>query len=154
MVSAALMSSDIAIAADDAVFGYPELKVGLAATAVAPTLVHQIGRRAAFEFLTLCQNITAKRALAVGMINRIVPKDALVDEARRVAEQLAGFVHDALVDDQAHHPARSRHVPARGPRHGRGRGIGDADLHGVSGSGPSLKPTASRRTAPASAPSV
>jgi enoyl-CoA hydratase/carnithine racemase len=90
------MSSDIAIAADDAVFGYPELKVGLAATAVAPTLVHQIGRKAAFELLTLCQNINAERALALGMINRIVPRDALVDEARRVAEQLAGFDHDAL----------------------------------------------------------
>ena len=30
------------------------------------------------------------------MINRIVTKDALVNEARRVAEQLAGFDHDAL----------------------------------------------------------
>jgi len=30
------------------------------------------------------------------MINRIVPKDALVNEARGVAEQLAGFDHDAL----------------------------------------------------------
>jgi enoyl-CoA hydratase/carnithine racemase len=91
-----VMSSDIAIAADNAVFGYPELKVGLAATAVAPTLVHQIGRKAAFELLTLCQNINAERALALGMINRIVPKDALVNEARDVAEQLAGFDHDAL----------------------------------------------------------
>ena len=86
-----VMSSDIAIAADNAVFGYPELKVGLAATAVAPTLVHQIGRKAAFELLTLCQNINAERALALGMINRIVPRDALMNEARRVAEQLAGF---------------------------------------------------------------
>ena len=52
--------------------------------------------QAAFELLTLYQNINAERALALGMINRIVPKDALVNEARRVAEQRAGFDHDAL----------------------------------------------------------
>lgn len=91
-----VMSSDLAIAAENAIFGYPELKVGLAATAVTPTLVHQIGRKAAFELLTLCEHINAERALALGMINRIVPKDALLAEARRLAEQLASFNHDAL----------------------------------------------------------
>lgn len=91
-----VMSSDLVIAADNAVFGYPELKVGLAATAVTPTLVHQIGRKAAFELLTLCEHISAERALALGMINRLVPPAALMDEALRVATQLASFNHDAL----------------------------------------------------------
>lgn len=90
------MCSDMVVAADSAVFGYPELKVGLAATAVTPPLVHQIGRKAAFELLTLCENIGPERALALGMINRIVPVDELVDEAMRVAEQLSGFNHDAI----------------------------------------------------------
>ncbi len=91
-----VMSCDLAVAADNAVFGYPELKAGLAATAVAPALVHQIGRKAAFELLTLCENVNAERALALGMINRVVPRDALMSEARRLSEQLAGFNHDAL----------------------------------------------------------
>ena len=91
-----VMSCDLAVAADTAVFGYPELKAGLAATAVAPALVHQIGRKAAFELLTLCENVSAERALALGMINRVVSRDALLAEARRVGEQLAGFNHDAL----------------------------------------------------------
>lgn len=90
------MCSDMVVAADNAVFGYPELKVGLAATAVTPPLVHQIGRKAAFELLTLCENIGPERALALGMINRIVPVDDLMDEAMRVAEQLSGFNHDAI----------------------------------------------------------
>ena len=77
-------------------FGYPELKAGLAATAVAPALLQQIGRKAAFELLTLCENVNAERALALGMINRVVPRDDLLSEARRVSEQLAGFNHDAL----------------------------------------------------------
>ncbi len=91
-----VMSCDLAVAADNAVFGYPELKAGLAATAVAPALVHQIGRKAAFELLTLCENINAERALALGMINRVVPRDDLLSEARRMSEQLAAFNHDAL----------------------------------------------------------
>jgi len=91
-----VMSCDLAVAADNAVFGYPELKAGLAATAVAPALVHQVGRKAAFELLTLCENVNAERALALGMINRVVPRDDLMSEARRLSEQLAGFNHDAL----------------------------------------------------------
>ena len=77
-------------------FGYPELKAGLAATAVAPALVHLIGRKAAFELLTLCENVNAERALALGMINRMVARDDLMNEARRMSEQLSGFNHDAL----------------------------------------------------------
>jgi enoyl-CoA hydratase len=91
-----VMSCDLAVAADTAVFGYPELKAGLAATAVAPALVHQIGHKAAFELLTLCENVNAERALALGMINRVVPRDDLMSEARRMSEQLAAFNHDAL----------------------------------------------------------
>lgn len=90
------MSCDLVVAADDAVFGYPELKAGLAATAVAPALVQQIGRKAAFELLTLCENVNAERALALGMINRVVARDDLLSEARRVSDQLAAWDHDAL----------------------------------------------------------
>jgi enoyl-CoA hydratase len=90
------MSCDLVVAADNALFGYPELKAGLAATAVAPALVQQIGRKAAFELLTLCENANAERALALGMINRVVPRDDLLSAARRMSEQLAAFDHDAL----------------------------------------------------------
>ena len=91
-----VMSCDLVVAADNAVFGYPELKAGLAATAVAPALVQQIGRKAAFELLTLCENVNAERALALGMINRVVSRDDLLSEARRVSDQLAAWDHDAL----------------------------------------------------------
>ena len=90
------MSCDLVVAADNAVFGYPELKAGLAATVVVPALVQQIGRKAAFELLTLCENVNAERALALGMINRVVPRDDLLKEAHRMSEQLAGWNHDAL----------------------------------------------------------
>jgi enoyl-CoA hydratase/carnithine racemase len=90
------VSCDLVVAADNALFGYPEVKLGMAAAGVAPTLVHQIGRKAAFELLTLCNNIDARQALAFGMINRGVPADELLATASALAEQLAGFNHDAL----------------------------------------------------------
>ncbi|MGB5096326.1 MAG: enoyl-CoA hydratase/isomerase family protein, partial [Porticoccaceae bacterium] len=90
------VSCDLVVAADNAMFGYPEVKLGMAAAGVAPTLVHQIGRKAAFELLTLCNNIDARQALAFGMINRVVPADELLATASALAEQLAGFNHDAL----------------------------------------------------------
>ena len=68
-----------------------ELKRGLAATAVTPGLVHRIGPKAAFEFLALAENVSAQRALECGMINRIVPDDAVIDTALEMARALAAF---------------------------------------------------------------
>lgn len=90
------VSCDLVVAGESAIFGYPEVRLGLAATGVTPTLVHQVGRKAAFELLTLCENIDARKALNFGMINRIVPDDQVLVAATAMAEQLASFDHDAL----------------------------------------------------------
>ncbi|RLA47075.1 MAG: enoyl-CoA hydratase/isomerase family protein [Gammaproteobacteria bacterium] len=90
------ISCDMVVAADNAVFGYPEVKLGMPAAGVSPPLVHQIGRKAAFELLVLCENINAEKALEFGMINRIVAPDQLMSTATGIAEQLAGYDHDAL----------------------------------------------------------
>ncbi|PCJ36205.1 MAG: hypothetical protein COA75_08190 [Cellvibrionales bacterium] len=57
------------------IFYYPEVRLKLAARGVPLTLVHQIGRKTAFEVLTLCENIDAQKTLSFGMINCIVPDD-------------------------------------------------------------------------------
>ena len=62
---------------ETAVFGYPEVKRGLATTMVTPGLVHRIGPKAAFELLTLAEDITAVRTLELGLINRVVPDDKI-----------------------------------------------------------------------------
>lgn len=89
------ISCDLVVAGESAIFGYPEVRLGLAATGVTPTLVHQIGRKAAFELLILCENIDAQQVLNFGMINRIVPNDQVMTAATKMAEQLASFNHDA-----------------------------------------------------------
>ena len=85
------ISADLVVAGESAIFGYPELKRGLAATAVGPGLVHRIGPKAAFEFLALAENVTPQRAYELGMINRVVPDDAVIDTALDMARALADF---------------------------------------------------------------
>ncbi|MEL0323346.1 MAG: enoyl-CoA hydratase/isomerase family protein [Rhodospirillales bacterium] len=94
--SAVAVSCDLVLASDDAVFGYPELKHGLAATAVSPTLVAQIGRKHATELLLLAENLPAARAAEIGLINRVVPKDELMTTAKLWANIMSGFDSDAL----------------------------------------------------------
>lgn len=91
------ISADMVVAGEGAVFGYPEVKRGIAATAVTPGLVHRIAPKAAFELLTLCDNVPAPRALELGMINRVVADDAVLDEAFAMARILEGFDREALL---------------------------------------------------------
>jgi enoyl-CoA hydratase/carnithine racemase len=83
--------SDLVIAAESARFGYPELKAGLTATTVTAHAAHLMGRKVAFELLTLCENMLPQRAYELGMVNRVVPDAGLLDEAMVMAERLAGW---------------------------------------------------------------
>lgn len=85
------IAADLVVAGENAVFGYPELKRGLAATAVTPGLVHRIGPKAAFEMLAVAENITAQRAYELGMINRVVPDDDVIETALEMGRALADF---------------------------------------------------------------
>lgn len=93
---ALVMASDIVVAGESAILGYPEVKRGLAATAVTPTLVAQVGRKWASELLLLSENISASRAAEIGLVNRVVPDAEVVSTALAMAETLAGYSHDAL----------------------------------------------------------
>jgi enoyl-CoA hydratase/carnithine racemase len=90
------LGSDMVVAAESARFGYPELKAGLAATSVTAQAVHLMGKKIAFELLTLCENMLPQRAYELGMVNRVVPDDRLMDEAMAIAERLAGWNRDQL----------------------------------------------------------
>jgi enoyl-CoA hydratase/carnithine racemase len=83
--------SDLVVAAESARFGYPELKAGLTATTVTAQAVHLMGRKVAFELLTLCDNMLPQRAYELGLVNRVVPDASLLEEAMAMAERLAGW---------------------------------------------------------------
>jgi enoyl-CoA hydratase/carnithine racemase len=77
------------VAAESARFGYPELRAGLTASTVTAHAVHVMGRKIAFELLTLCENIMPQRAYELGLVNRVVPDDQLLPAALAMAETIA-----------------------------------------------------------------
>jgi enoyl-CoA hydratase/carnithine racemase len=83
--------SDMVVAAESARFGYPELKAGLTATTVTAQAVHLLPRKIAFELLTVCDNMLPQRAYELGLVNRVVPNERLMEEAFLIAEKLCGW---------------------------------------------------------------
>ena len=83
------VSCDMLIAADSASFGYPEIDVGVTPAIHYTHLPRIIGRHRAFELLFTGRSFSAQEALQLGLVNQIVPADAVLECARAVALQLA-----------------------------------------------------------------
>jgi enoyl-CoA hydratase/carnithine racemase len=90
------IAGDLAIMAEDAVLGYPETKHGIVAAIVMANLVRQAGRKAAFELVALGEPVSAQRALVLGLVNRVVPGEKLMDEALALARKLAAVSPPAM----------------------------------------------------------
>lgn len=90
------MSCDLVVASDMARFGYPEVKRGLVAAMVMVSLSRIIGRRQALELLLSGRQIDAREALAIGMINRVVPHETLMQEALAFAADIAANSRSSL----------------------------------------------------------
>ena len=90
------IAGDMAVMAEGAMLGYPETKHGIVAAIAMANLVRQIGRKAAFELVALGEPVDAQRALALGLVNRVVPPARLMDEALALARKLAGVSRPAM----------------------------------------------------------
>lgn len=82
---------DLVVMAEDTRFGYPELKHGIVGGVVMANLVRQVGRKQAFELLSLGEPISGLRAHAIGLANRVVPHDLVLESALDLAHTLAGW---------------------------------------------------------------
>ncbi len=84
------ISCDMLVAADNAMFGIPEAKRGLAAAAGGLVkLPRQIPSRVAMELALTGDFITAQRAYELGLINKVVPAGTALDAARELAAKIA-----------------------------------------------------------------
>ena len=84
----ASLACDITIAAEDAIFGEPEVRFGTGA--VAMLLPWITGPKQAKELmLTGEDRLSAQDALRMGLVNRLVPGDELQDQARTMATKIA-----------------------------------------------------------------
>jgi enoyl-CoA hydratase len=80
--------ADLAIAADNSVFSYPEAKVGFSGGLIS-SLAARIPHKVAMELLLVGGNIDARRAYEVGLVNRVVPLGQQLEAARELAAQIA-----------------------------------------------------------------
>ena len=84
------MSCDIRIAGESAVFEFPETGVGLTVTnAGTKLLTHLVGLGKAKELIFTGEFIDANEACRIGLANKVVPDDALMDEALALAQKIS-----------------------------------------------------------------
>ena len=79
---------DMAVAADVAKFAVSGINVGLFCSTPAVGLARNLGRKAALEMLLTGDFIDALEAKAKGLVNRVVPSDALDAEVERLAQSI------------------------------------------------------------------
>ncbi len=84
-----VLSCDLVVAADDARFGIPEVQRGLIAAAGGLLrLPKRVPLALALEFAMTGDPISAIRAFELGLVNRLVPRDRVLDEAVALAERI------------------------------------------------------------------
>jgi enoyl-CoA hydratase/carnithine racemase len=84
-----LLNCDLAVVADDAKLGLPEVKRGLFAAGGGVFLGQRIPMAIALELCLTGDYITPERAAHFGLVNRVVPADKVVDTAIELAEAIA-----------------------------------------------------------------
>jgi enoyl-CoA hydratase len=87
---------DIVIAADDAVFGLPELKVGLVPAIVMAPILRSVGRKRGLLMILSGEQIPAREAYEMGLVSRLVPRGSLSKAVSDLARVLAGLSPTAV----------------------------------------------------------
>ena len=79
----------LAVASEQAVFAKPEIRIGIPPTfGGTQRLPRLAGRKRALELLLTAATFSAERALEIGLVNKVVPHDALLDEAFDLANRI------------------------------------------------------------------
>jgi methylglutaconyl-CoA hydratase len=94
---AGIMSAcDFVVAAQGTKIGYPEVRRGLVAGLVMTFLRRQVGERDIRELLFGSELISAERAKEIGLVNRVVDKTDLMNEAQKFAQAVLQGAPGAL----------------------------------------------------------
>ena len=84
------MLCDMIVASETARFGQPEINLGLMPGAGGTQrLARQVGRHLAMEMVIAGRTLTAAEARQFGLVNRVVPRELYLEEALRLAREVA-----------------------------------------------------------------
>ena len=87
---------DLVVAAENARFSTPGVKIGLFCTTPMVAITRAIGRKAAMEMLLTGREFPAQEAKDLGLINRVVALEDLENETTQLANDIAGASGFAL----------------------------------------------------------
>jgi enoyl-CoA hydratase len=84
------LSCDMIVASESAKFGQPEINIGVIPGAGATQrLTHAIGKAITMEMILNDRRLTAQEAYQFGLVNRVVPVETCLEEALKLAEEIA-----------------------------------------------------------------
>ena len=95
-----ILACDIRIATDDAIFGLPEVQVGIPSVIEASLLPPTIGLGRARRMLLTGETVNAAEALAIGLVDRVVPADQLMNAAQETANTFLGMSRDVVASQK------------------------------------------------------
>ncbi|HUE40421.1 MAG TPA: enoyl-CoA hydratase/isomerase family protein [Chthoniobacterales bacterium] len=94
---AGIMSAcDFVVAAEKTKIGYPEVRRGLVAGLVMTFLRRQVGERNMRELVIGSELIDAERAKEIGLVNRVVARDEVMNEAQKFADSVLQGAPNAI----------------------------------------------------------
>lgn len=83
-----LCACDMAVAADDALFGTPETKIGLVPMMILPNMLRVVPQRKLLEMCITGEPYTARQALELGILNYAVPRAELDDRMQWLLDRI------------------------------------------------------------------
>jgi methylglutaconyl-CoA hydratase len=83
-----MAACDLAVVSKEAKVGFPETRRGIVAAQVATILGRQITMHHLRELLLTGELISSQRAYEMGLVNRVVPKDEVLNESKALAKQI------------------------------------------------------------------
>jgi len=93
-----MTACDYVVAAERTKIGYPEVRRGLVAGLVMTFLRRQVRERNLRELVLGGELIDARRALEIGLVNRVVARDEVMNEAQKFAESVLQGAPNALTN--------------------------------------------------------
>jgi len=95
-----VLACDIRIATEDAVLGLPEVRVGIPSVIEASLLPPTIGLGRARRLLLTGETVDASEALAMGLVDLVVPAGSLMQESYEMAGRFLGMSRDVLASQK------------------------------------------------------
>jgi methylglutaconyl-CoA hydratase len=92
---------DIVVAAEDAVFGFTEVKLGIIPAVISPFVIAKIGRSAARELFVTGARFPAARAYKLDLVHAVVPEAELDDTIERYVAEIVAAGPDAIAAAKA-----------------------------------------------------